>query len=324
MAELLRRISIVAPFYNEEFGVEAFFDRMFRVLAELDRYEFEIICVNDGSRDRTLDQLRAVQQDRPEIVIVDLTRNFGKEAALTAGLDHASGDAVVFIDSDLQHPPELIADLLEKWDKDGAPVVLARRQSRTTDDWLHRNSANVFYRLHNAISEIDMPINVGDFRLVDRVVVEQMKLLPESRRFMKGLFAWVGYQPAYVDYQVAPRVHGRTSFNEWRSWNLAVEGITSFSTAPLRLWSYVGLLFALLGFIYGTWIVLQVLIAGVDVPGFPSVVTAVLFLGGIQLIGIGILGEYVGRAYLEAKRRPTYLVQRVYGPTRPTRSPGLR
>jgi glycosyltransferase involved in cell wall biosynthesis len=320
MAEPLKRISIVVPFYSEELGVEAFFDRMFRVLADLDRYEFEIICVNDGSRDRTLDRLRAVQQERPEIVIIDLTRNFGKEAALTAGLDHASGDAVVFIDSDLQHPPELIADLLKKWDEDGAPVVLARRRSRTTDHWVHRNSANVFYRLHNAVSEIEMPINVGDFRLVDRAVVEQMKLLHESRRFMKGLFAWVGYQPAYVDYEVAPRAHGRTSFNGWRSWNLAIEGITSFSAAPLRLWSYVGLLFALLGFIYGTWIVLHVLISGVDVPGFPSVVTAVLFLGGIQLIGIGVLGEYVGRAYLEAKRRPTYLVQRLYRPTRPTRA----
>ena len=318
MNEPLRKVSIVVPFYNEELGVAAFFGRLFGVLANLDRYKFEIICVNDGSRDRTLDRLRGVQQDRPEVVIVDFTRNFGKEAALTAGLDHASGDAVVFIDADLQHPPELIADLIKKWDEDGAPVVLARRLSRTTDDWLYRNSANVFYRLHNAISEIEMPINVGDFRLVDRAVVEQMKLFHESRRFMKGLFAWVGYQPAYVDYEVAPRAHGHTSFNQWRSLNLAVEGITSFSTAPLRLWSYVGLLFALLGFVYGTWIVLQVLISGVDVPGFPSVVTAVLFLGGIQLIGIGVLGEYVGRAYLEAKRRPTYLVQRVYGPTCPS------
>lgn len=309
-----RLVSLVLPFYNEAENVPLFFERLCRVLDTLPDHRFELVCINDGSRDATLENLLLAQRRygtaRISVLLVDFTRNFGKEAAMTAGLDQASGEAIVFMDTDLQHPPELIADFLAAWCA-GARVVLARRRSRETEGTLYRNAAEWFYRVHNAISDVRIPPNIGDFRLIDCVVADQLRCLPESRRFMKGLFAWVGYEPVLVEYDVAPRTHGKTSFNKWKSWNFALEGITSFSTAPLRLWSYLGLTFTLAGFVYAAWIVLRTLVVGVDVPGYASLLVAVVFMGGLQLIGIGVMGEYIGRTYLEVKRRPTYLVRQV-------------
>lgn len=302
-------ISLVLPFYNEESNVRPLFDRVESVLSQIE-CEFELLCINDGSTDGTMKALESVRLSHARRVLIEFTRNFGKEAALTAGLDMASGQAVIFMDTDLQHPPEILPQMIERW-RSGAPIVLARRRTRETDDSVYAFLAESFYRLHNRISDIAIPPDIGDFRLIDRQVAENLKRLPESRRFMKGLFSWVGYEAQIVDYDVEPRVFGKTSFNKWRSWNLALEGITSFSTVPLRLWTYVGMLLTGVGFFYAAWVIGRALLLGVEVPGYVTLLSAVIFFGGLQLIGIGILGEYVGRIYMEAKRRPSYLVRRI-------------
>ena len=274
--------------------------------------QFEIICVNDGSRDRTLEKLIAAACCDSKIKILDLSRNFGKEAALTAGIEEARGDAVIPIDADLQDPPELIPVLIEHW-QNGYDVVLAKRRDRSTDSFLKRKTAELFYQLHNRVATPQIPENVGDFRLIDRCVVEALKRLHEKRRFMKGLFAWVGFKTVTVEYVRQPRATGKTKFSGWKLWNLALEGITSFSTTPLRVWTYIGFMISSLSFAYGLFIVSHTLIYGVDVPGYSSLLTAILFLGGVQLIGIGILGEYIGRIYIELKNRPIYIVRKRYG-----------
>lgn len=306
-----RKISLVTPCYNEQNGVQAFFRRINEVFLPLaDRYELEVIAVNDGSRDRTYDELVKAKVDNSYLVIVDLSRNFGKEAAISAGLDFATGDAVIPIDSDLQHPPEVILDLIEKWE-DGAEVVLAKRVDRETDRPIQKLTANYFYKLHNRISDIDIPADVGDFRLMDRKVVEALKSLPENCRFMKGLFAWVGFRTATVEYKVAPREHGTTSFNTWKLWNFALEGITSFSSAPLRVWTYLGCLVSALSFAFAVYLIVKTLFFGIGTPGYASIMVTVLFASGVQLIGIGVLGEYVGRIFSESKKRPVYIVRDV-------------
>lgn len=295
------------PVYNEETSIDAFMARLDQALHGAG-VDYRVLFVNDGSEDGTL---AAIERHRHRAIIVDLSRNFGKEAALTAGIDHAEGDAVAPIDVDLQDPPELIPQMLACW-RDGAEVVLARRCDRSTDGWFKRNGAGLFYRVHNAVADPRIPANVGDFRLMDKSVVEALRALPESRRFMKGLFAWAGFRTAVVDYHRDAREGGESKFNAWKLWNFAIEGITSFSIAPLRIWTYIGALTALIAFAYAGYIVVRTLFFGVDVPGYASLLVSVMFLGGVQLIGIGILGEYLGRTYIEAKRRPTYLVRRIY------------
>jgi glycosyltransferase involved in cell wall biosynthesis len=248
---------------------------------------------------------------RPHVRIVDLSRNFGKEAALTAGIDAAVGDAVIPIDADLQDSPELIARLVQEW-KRGFEVVLAKRADRRTDSLAKRLTACWFYRVHNHICDPQLPENVGDFRLMDRKVVDAIKRLPERRRFMKGIFAWVGFRSTTVEYVRDPRSAGSSRFTGWKLWNLALEGITSFSTAPLRIWTYLGLAVASLAFAYAALIVVRTAIYGIDVPGYASLLAVTLFLGGIQLIGLGVLGEYLGRVYSEAKQRPVYIVRDCY------------
>ena len=272
---------------------------------------FEIVCVNDGSTDGTLAALLAWRQREPRVRVIDLSRNFGKEAALTCGIDHAQGAAVIPIDADLQDPPELIGEMVRLW-RAGFEVVLPQRADRSSDGALKRRTAAWFYRLHNSISDSPIPENVGDFRLLDRKVVEALKSLPERRRFMKGLFAWVGFRQALIPYSRAARQGGSSKFSGWRLWNLALEGITSFSTAPLRVWTYLGLVVALLSFGYGLFIISLVLLTGRDMPGYASLITVVLFLGGVQLIGLGVLGEYVGRLHTEVKQRPIYIVREQY------------
>lgn len=315
-----RHLSIVVPFFNEGSGVEVFAKALQPVLAGLPGWRFEILCVDDGSRDDTLQRLLALSRTNPSYKVIELSRNFGKEAALTAGLDAARGDAVVAIDADLQDPPSLIHQMVHLWEN-GAEVVLARRADRRTDSVLKRKTAEWFYRMHNLVSDIAIPQNVGDFRLMDRRVVDVLKRLPERQRFMKGLFCWVGFRTATVEYQRAARAVGTTKFPGWKLWNFAIEGITSFSTAPLRIWTYVGVLCSLATVLYALAILVRTLVLGVDVPGYASLLIAILFFGSLQLISLGLLGEYIGRIYLESKQRPIYVVRGAWGIGQPSSAP---
>ena len=303
-------ISVVCPFFNEEDMVSLFMAQLFPVLNEIQR-TFEIVCVNDGSSDRTLEKLLQEKEQRGHIKIINLSRNFGKESALTAGLDFSSGEAVIPIDSDLQDPPELIKKMIQYWDK-GFDVVHAKRSDRISDSFLKRNSALLFYKIHNRLSEIQIPENVGDCRLISRKVVEAIQKMPENQRFMKGIFAWVGFKTVVVEYSRKPRKSGETKFNPWKLFNLGIDGITNFSTVPLRIWLYIGLLISMGAFIYMSFIILRTIILGVDVPGYASLLTVILLLGGIQMVGIGVIGEYIGRMYIETKRRPSYIVEDIY------------
>ena len=303
-------ISIIAPCYNEEETIEPFLRRIEEILTQINE-PYEIVFINDGSKDNTLNILLNAKQNFKNIRIINFSRNFGKEAALTAGLDKARGEAAIPIDVDLQDPPELIKELVAKW-REGYDVVLAKRADRTSDSFAKRVSADLFYKLNGKISNVDIPNNVGDFRLMSKRVVEALKQLPENQRFMKGLFAWVGFKTFVIEYVREKREAGQSSFNGWKLWNFALDGITSFSTLPLRIWLYIGALVSFLSFLYGSFIILKTLIFGVDLPGYASLAVIMLFLGGIQLIGIGILGEYIGRIYSESKRRPSYIIEGEY------------
>ena len=303
-------ISIIAPCYNEEETIEPFLRRIEEILTQINE-PYEIVFINDGSKDNTLNILLNTKQNFKNIRIINFSRNFGKEAALTAGLDKARGEAAIPIDVDLQDPPELIKELVAKW-REGYDVVLAKRADRTSDSFAKRVSADLFYKLNGKISNVDIPNNVGDFRLMSKRVVEALKQLPENQRFMKGLFAWVGFKTTVIEYVREKREAGQSSFNGWKLWNFALDGITSFSTLPLRIWLYIGALVSFLSFLYGSFIILKTLIFGIDLPGYASLAVIMLFLGGIQLIGIGILGEYIGRIYSESKRRPSYIIEGEY------------
>lgn len=304
-------LSLVIPVFNEEDTIDLFIKKIDETFKNLENLSIELIFINDGSTDKTLTNLLLHQENHTSIKIVDLSRNFGKEAALSAGLKTANGDVVIPIDVDLQDPPELIYKMIEKW-REGYDVVLGRRINRDSDSWAKRISAICFYRIHNMISRPKIPENVGDFRLMDRCVVKALNELPESCRFMKGLFSWIGFETACVDYSRPERIAGSTKFNGWKLWNFALEGLTSFSSAPLRIWTYIGLFVSSTSFIFAMFILLKVMISGADVPGYASIMVAVTFLGGLQLIGIGVLGEYLSRTYIESKRRPTYLIRNIY------------
>lgn len=302
--------SIVVPVFNEEEAIGIFLDAARDILSQAG-VRFEIVFVNDGSSDRTLERLAEYAAIDRRIRIVNLSRNFGKEAALTAGIDHARGDAVIPMDVDLQDPPELIQEFLAKWEE-GYDIVYGIRRNRETDTVTKRTTAGGFYRLFNKVSQVKIPEHAGDYRLMDRRVVEALKRLPERNRFMKGLFAWVGFRSVGVTYERQPRAAGRTKWNYWRLWNFALDGFVSFSTTPLRVWTYLGAAIAVLAFLYGLFIVTKALVLGVDVPGYASLMTAVLFFGGVQLLSLGVIGEYLGRLFIEVKGRPIYLVENVY------------
>jgi glycosyltransferase involved in cell wall biosynthesis len=305
-------VSLVVPFFNEGEGVEAFFVGIGPALTAIPHVVFEIICIDDGSKDDTLNRLLAAGQSDARIKVIELSRNFGKEAALTAGLDAASGAAVIPMDADLQDPPELIGQMIEKW-RQGADVVLARRVDRRSDSLTKRSSANLFYKIHNRLSHVEIPSNVGDFRLMNRASVDALKQLPERQRFMKGMFAWVGFRTETIDYVRPVRAAGKTKFSGWKLWNFALEGITSFSSVPLRVWTYVGGISTLLTLTYLLFIVTRTLIYGNDVPGYTSLLATILFFGSLQLLSVGILGEYIGRIYTESKQRPVYVIRQAYG-----------
>ena len=307
----LIEISVVVPLYNESENIESLFTRLTPVL-ELLQTSFEVICINDGSQDDTLKKLIQLRQQNSAIKIVNLSRNFGKEIALTAGIDYASGAAVIPIDADLQDPPELIAKLIAKW-REGYDVVYATRRSRQGETWLKKISAIAFYQTIGKMSRVPIPANTGDFRLLDRRVVEAIKKLPERTRFMKGLFAWVGYKQTSILFDREPRYSGKSTWSYWQLWNFALDGIISFSFLPLKVWSYVGVTISIVSLLYALMLVVRTIIYGVDVPGYASLMVAILFLGGIQLITLGVLGEYLGRVYEEVKSRPLYFVREEYG-----------
>lgn len=301
------KLSLIVPVFNEEQSLSLFYQTVRRE-PSLQAHQVEIVFINDGSTDRTGEYAQAIALADPLVVLIDFSRNFGKEAALFAGLDHASGEAAVPMDVDLQDPVEVVSQLIEQWQK-GADVVLAKRRDRSSDGPLKRYSARLFYQLLNRIAHTPIEENVGDFRLLDRQVVDVIKALPEQQLFMKGVLSWAGFKVAIIEYDRPARAVGSSKFNGWKLWNLALEGITSFSTLPLRLWSYIGGAISILAVLYAVYMALDKIVFGNSVPGYPSLMTAILFLGGVQLIGIGILGEYVGRIYMEAKHRPRYIVK---------------
>ncbi len=303
-------LSLVVPVFNEEESIGIFLDTVVPLM-ERDGFRFEIVFVNDGSRDNTLGQLLDRSATDRRLKIVNLSRNFGKEAALTAGIDHAKGDVIVPMDIDLQDPPELIEPFMARW-REGYDIVYGVRTLRTSDTTAKRVSASWFYRVFNSMSPVRIPENVGDFRLVDRRAIDVLRQLPERNRFMKGLFAWVGFNAIGVPYERPQRAAGASKFNLWRLWNFALDGVVSFSTAPLRAWFYVGVVIAAVAILYALFIVTRVLIFGIDTPGYASLLIVVLLMGAIQLLSLGIIGEYLGRLFLEVKSRPIYVIEGVY------------
>jgi glycosyltransferase involved in cell wall biosynthesis len=268
------------------------------------------VLVNDGSRDNTLRMMHALQASDPHVSVVDLSRNFGKEIALTAGLEHTKGDVVVVLDADLQDPPELIPQMLDLW-REGYDIVYGVRSQRDGETWLKKMTAKYFYKLIQSVSRVEIPKDTGDFRLMTRRAVLALSKLKEEHRFMKGLFAWIGFPSRPLYYRRDPRAAGETKFNYWKLWNFAIEGITSFTVAPLKIATYFGLVVAVLALIYSAFVIWKAMVYGDPVKGYPSLMTVILFLGGVQLISVGVLGEYIGRIFNEVKRRPLYLVNRL-------------
>jgi glycosyltransferase involved in cell wall biosynthesis len=318
-AQLVKRgmvaplLSVVVPVKNEEDGILPFVERVGAILDGIAKDEgWEILFIDDGSSDMTLAAIVAANQRDARVRALSLSRNFGKEAALSAGLDHARGSAVIPMDVDMQDPPEVLPEMVAKW-RDGFEMVFGVRRCRTSDGWAKRVTAGLFYRAHNFVSQDKIPENAGDFRLMDKKVVDVIRALPERNRFMKGLFAWAGFRQAAVEYDRAERETGTTKYNYWKLWTLALDGITSASTVPLRIWSYVGALVALFALAYASFIAIDTMVFGNRVPGYASMMVSMLFLGGVQLISLGVLGEYVGRILTETKQRPLYVVRDTVG-----------
>jgi glycosyltransferase involved in cell wall biosynthesis len=309
----VNNFSILLPCFNESESIENTIKKIEQVCHNVHNIKFNYIIIDDGSTDDTLSKLLLIQQQlAPEkIRIYELSRNFGKEAALTAGLDYVNCDACIILDADLQDPPEVITQMINGW-RSGFDIVALRRSDRTTDNIFKRISAQFFYKIFNWLCDTKIPENVGDARLMDRQVIEALKLMPESERFMKGLFAWVGFKMLIIDVKREARKHGLSKFNPLKLLLLAVSGITSFSTSLLRVWICIGIIVSLYAFFHGLYIIARVFIFGVELPGYASLAVILLFVSGIQIMGIGIIGEYIGRNYIESKRRPTYIIRKIY------------
>ena len=310
-------LSIVIPVHNEEVVLAEFHRRLAAALDGVAR-DCEMIYVDDGSSDATPLVLRQLREIDPRVGIIRLSRNFGKEQAMSAGLREARGSATVVIDADLQDPPELIPTMLDEWRR-GADVVNMRRRQRAGESWLKRTTAYAFYRVMNRLSDVPIPVDTGDFRLLSRRALDALNSLPERNRVMKGLFAWIGFRQRAIDYDREPRAAGTSKWRYWKLWNLALEGITGFSVGPLKVATYVGFLTALSAFVYAAFIFVKTLVVGDPVQGFPTLIVVISFLGGLQLMAIGVLGEYVGRLFVEAKNRPLYLVEELHPPAQPPR-----
>lgn len=299
-------ISCIVPVFNEEAVVCAFITKLQSTLHELTN-RFEIIVVDDGSRDKTIENVMQLPKDY-HVKLLGLSRNFGKEIALTAGVEHSSGDIVILLDADFQHPIEVLSDFLNRW-AEGYDMVYGVRSHRESESYIKRNFARLFYWLMQKITKIDIPNNAGDFRLMDRKIIVALNQFPERTRFMKGLYAWVGYKKIGIPYEVKERAAGKSSWRFTKLTELAITGITSFSDVPLRVWGFIGFIISLISLIYAIYIATVTMIFGADLPGFPTLVVAIMFLGGIQLLSIGILGEYIARIFTEVKQRPKYLLQ---------------
>lgn len=308
----MKTITILVPCYNEEKSIDILFARLQKVIEGLPAYRFTILLVNDGSKDNTLEKMKELHAKDSGVSYLSLSRNFGKENAMLAGLDYAEGDAVILIDADLQDPPELIPQMIAEWEK-GYDDVYARRRSRAGETWFKKESAHWYYRILQNFSDIDIPADVGDFRLLDRQAVDALCLLRERQRYTKGLFSWIGYNKKELLFDREPRAAGNSKMNFFKLFGLAVDGITSFSVAPLRLASILGLVISTITFLYLLFVIIKTLLYGDPVAGYPSLVSIILFIGGIQLIVLGIIGEYVGRIFYEAKGRPDYLVSEYNG-----------
>ena len=300
-------LSVVAPVYNESSTLTAFHQRLTTILDELP-LDYEILYVNDGSTDGSRAMIDDYRRASERVAVIDLSRNFGKEIAITAGLDHARGDAVIVIDSDLQDPPELIPAFIDEWRR-GIDVVYAKRNQRANESWLKRATAGAFYRLMQHVGPVAIPRDTGDYRLLSRRALDAVRQLREQHRFMKGLFTLIGYPQSAVAYDREGRFAGETKWNYWKLWNFAIEGITSFTLAPLKIATYAGFITAVGAFIYGLVIIFKTLAFGEEVQGYPSLMVVILFLGGTQLMALGIIGEYLGRTFNEVKQRPLYFVQ---------------
>lgn len=303
-------ISCVIPVYNEEAVVESFLKELSGHLAQLTQH-YEILVVDDGSRDNTVEKVLSLSAQCP-VKLLALSRNFGKEAAMTAGLESCKGEVAILLDADFQHPVQLLTSFLKHWGE-GYDMVYGVRQSRASESPVKRNFARLFYWLMSQITHIDIPNNAGDFRLFDRRVVNALKQFPERTRFMKGLYAWIGFKKIGVPYEVQERAAGRSSWGMMKLFELALAGITSFSDVPLRVWGFVGFIISCISLVYAIYLVTSTLLFGTDFPGFPTIVVAIVFLGGVQLLSIGILGEYIARIFTEVKQRPNYLIERKYG-----------
>ncbi|WP_247739309.1 glycosyltransferase family 2 protein [Bacillus sp. 165] len=303
----MKTITILIPAYNEEEVLHQLYDRLNTVTETIPFYQFEILFVNDGSKDATVDIIKSLRKKDNRVSYVDLSRNFGKETAMIAGLDHALGDALIIIDADLQDPPELIPEMIKYWEQ-GYDDVYAKRRTRSGETWLKKWTATVFYKFLQKLTRIPIQKNTGDFRLLDRRCVEALKQIRETQRYTKGMFSWIGYNKKEILFDRDSRAAGETKWNYFKLMDLAIEGITSFTTAPLRFSALCGFILSLFAFIYMTWIIFKTLVFGESVVGYPSLMTVILFLGGIQLLSLGVIGEYLGRIFNETKKRPLYFV----------------
>lgn len=308
----MKTVTIIVPCYNEESNIDLLYDRLKKLTDSLSGYDFQILLVNDGSKDNTLSKMQELHETDKTVSYLSLSRNFGKENAMLAGLDYAEGDAVILMDADLQDPPELIPQMLAEWEK-GYDDVYARRRSRAGETWLKKATAHWYYRILRKFADIDIPADVGDFRLLDRQAVDALCSLRERQRYTKGLFSWIGYNKKELLFDRDPRAAGNSKMNFFKLFGLAVDGITSFSVAPLRLASVLGLVISTVAFLYLLFVIIKTLLFGDPVAGYPSMISIILFMGGIQLIVLGIIGEYVGRIFNEAKGRPEYLVNEYNG-----------
>lgn len=308
----MKTITILIPCYNEEKSIDILYEHLQRIISQLKQYDFQVLLVNDGSKDNTLAKMKELHENDSSVSYLSLSRNFGKENAMLAGLDYAEGDAVIVMDADLQDPPELIPQMLLEWEK-GFDDVYARRRTRAGETWFKKKSAHCYYRILQKFADIDIPADVGDFRLLDRQAVDALCSLREKQRYTKGLFSWIGYNKKELPFDREPRAAGNSKMNYVKLFSLAVDGITSFSVAPLRLASVLGLLISSIAFIYLLFVVGKTVLFGDPVAGYPSMISIILFMGGIQLVVLGIIGEYVGRIFYEAKGRPDYLVSEYNG-----------
>ena len=308
----MKKVTILIPCYNEEQSLPLLYEQLAALTDNHPEYDWEILFVNDGSKDNTIQLIKQLSQKDNRIAYLDLSRNFGKEAAMLAGFDYATGDCMVIMDADLQHPPHLIPEMLQHWEA-GYDDVYAKRTTRGKESWLRKNLSLLYYKLLQKTTRVEILQNVGDFRLLDRKCIDTLKQLRESERYTKGMFCWIGFNKKEIEFEQGDRVAGETSWNYLSLFNLAIEGITSFTITPLRLSTMMGIIVSIIAFIYMCVIITKTIIWGEDVQGFPTLMVVILFLGGVQLLSLGIIGEYLGRIFHETKNRPVYVVKEYKG-----------